>query len=337
MGWINGNTAIIHLLFGCTFGLFLIYKSKKTNAKLLFYLGLSIFFLGLISLGNILDFMTILLTGNNMDNVELYGILGYIWGPIAFLFLLTFGAELLIPEKKWYIISTLLVLCIIFELFLFLDPRGSFDFVVPEKSGEDLLNCVLIPWSLLFILLSIYFLFFIIFLGFGLFYKAYQLTGIVRKKFFLLLLGTSLYLAFTLLDIITSLPFFRIGTLSGYCFWYLGLREEPAKPKKVTPKKEVKIEEGLFRLSKRPAEITEEEVTVSKEKKICLVCKGKALRFIFICPDCETIYCEKCALTLSNLENACWVCETPFDESKPVRLPEKKEEKIASKERKATR
>ena len=77
----------------------------------------------------------------------------------------------------------------------------------------------------------------------------------------------------------------------------------------------------------KPQKVTEEEVSISKEKKICLVCKGKLARYnIFLCPECNTFYCSKCAHALSDLENACWVCEVPFDESKPVRLPEKKEE-----------
>ena len=36
---------------------------------------------------------------------------------------------------------------------------------------------------------------------------------------------------------------------------------------------------------------------------------------------------KKCARTLSDLENMCWVCESPFDESKPVRPYKKEEEK----------
>jgi hypothetical protein len=87
-------------------------------------------------------------------------------------------------------------------------------------------------------------------------------------------------------------------------------------------------QKDILRAFTRPQLITEKEVTISKEKKICLVCKGKISRLTYICPNCEAIYCEKCSNTLSDLENRCWVCETPFDESKPVKLPEKEEEDI---------
>jgi len=78
----------------------------------------------------------------------------------------------------------------------------------------------------------------------------------------------------------------------------------------------------------RPQKITEEEVTVSKEKKICLVCKNKVFRLNYICPYCSALYCVKCSAVLSDLENACWVCETPFDESKPVKIQEIEEDII---------
>ncbi len=83
---------------------------------------------------------------------------------------------------------------------------------------------------------------------------------------------------------------------------------------------------GMFA---RPKKLTEEEVSISKEKKTCLVCKGRLVRAMYICPECSTFYCNKCSDALTNLENACWVCGTAIDESKPVKPfePEIKEKK----------
>lgn len=72
----------------------------------------------------------------------------------------------------------------------------------------------------------------------------------------------------------------------------------------------------------KPARITEEEISISKERQTCLVCKGKLTRLMFICPSCGAFYCIKCANSLVNIENACWVCENPIDETKPVTLQE---------------
>lgn len=88
-----------------------------------------------------------------------------------------------------------------------------------------------------------------------------------------------------------------------------------------------------FVLYTRPNRITEEEVIFHTEKKICLVCKKKILKFTYICPKCEIFYCSDCGQALANLENVCWVCNTPIDESKPskpfdIEEDGKKSEKI---------
>ena len=71
------------------------------------------------------------------------------------------------------------------------------------------------------------------------------------------------------------------------------------------------------------AQVTEDKVTIHKEKKICLVCRGEVLRYTYIC-ECGAIYCENCARALTNLENMCWACDVPIDYSKPVK-PRKEE------------
>ncbi len=83
----------------------------------------------------------------------------------------------------------------------------------------------------------------------------------------------------------------------------------------------------------KPQRITEEEVSISKEKKICLVCKGKVLGITFICPKCETFYCEKCSKALIDLENACWACNAPIDKSKPSKPYKEEEEEITVEEK----
>lgn len=70
--------------------------------------------------------------------------------------------------------------------------------------------------------------------------------------------------------------------------------------------------------------ITEESVTIHKERKICIVCKGEIIGFMFVC-SCDTIYCEHCAKALANLENVCWACDAPMDKTKPVKRYEEEE------------
>jgi len=54
---------------------------------------------------------------------------------------------------------------------------------------------------------------------------------------------------------------------------------------------------------------------------------------MFICKDCGAFYCEKCTHALINLENACWVCDTPFDKSKPVKPYKREEEGVTVEEK----
>jgi len=66
--------------------------------------------------------------------------------------------------------------------------------------------------------------------------------------------------------------------------------------------------------------ISEEQISIHKERKVCLVCKGDVERFnIFICPKCNAIYCENCARALIDLENICWSCNIPIDPSKDIK------------------
>jgi nitroimidazol reductase NimA-like FMN-containing flavoprotein (pyridoxamine 5'-phosphate oxidase superfamily) len=88
-----------------------------------------------------------------------------------------------------------------------------------------------------------------------------------------------------------------------------------------------------FVLYTRPNRITEEEVIFHTEKKICLVCKKKISKFTYICPECEIFYCMNCGQALANLENVCWVCNTPIDESKPVKQFKEEAERIKVQEK----
>ena len=83
----------------------------------------------------------------------------------------------------------------------------------------------------------------------------------------------------------------------------------------------------VYKHSDLTTKVTIEEVAISKEKKICLVCRGDVLRFSYIC-ECGAIYCGNCAQALTNLENACWACYAPIDFLKPVKPYKDEDEKV---------
>lgn len=227
-GWIDGITASGVVMFGIVFGLFFFYRSKKTGARLLSYLGLAIIFAGLMFLGVLSDFLIVLITEHNMNNINgIDGILSYIWFAPALFFAMYIGGELILPKKKWYLISIIVVLSIIFEAVVLIDPIGSFDFAYPTTSGEELIDYninILTPAGILMacLLLSI-----LIFLGFGFLFKAIQSTGVIRKNFFFLSMGSFCFCVFGLLEGLIApgwaLIIVRIGYLSSFWFMYSGL------------------------------------------------------------------------------------------------------------------
>ena len=82
-GWLNGITATACILFAFTCGLSIIFQAKKIKAKLLFFMGLNIFFTGFYWLIPSVDFFSILLKGQNIvsDKIIWAGILTSMWTP----------------------------------------------------------------------------------------------------------------------------------------------------------------------------------------------------------------------------------------------------------------
>ncbi|MFX1321776.1 MAG: hypothetical protein ACFFAQ_09030 [Promethearchaeota archaeon] len=329
VGWLNVISIMGILIFGCSFGLYFMYQGRKTNVKLLFYMGLAIFFNGLWYWGNFWESLSLLITGKNFDIVngidipyELQAIMSYIWVPFSIIFTIYVGGELLIPKRKWYIVGFILFLSIVWELLLFLDPLGSVSIYVPDEPGEDLVDEDMLANSLFYLIGLLYVATSFIFLGIGYLIKSIKSTDVLRKKYFYLSIGFILNSVFSLIEgsgiIGVGLFLVRIGMVFTFWLYYLGLKEEPIKVEKISTEKEVKIEDSLFRIAKRPSQITEEEVTYYREQKICLVCKSKVGGFnTYICTGCDALYCENCARALSNLENACWACNAPIDKSRP--------------------
>ncbi|MFX1259797.1 MAG: hypothetical protein ACFFAN_18245 [Promethearchaeota archaeon] len=329
--WIDGFSAFCCFIFAISLGLGIIYHANKLKTRLLLYMGISIFLAGFFWLMPSTDFLTILITRKNLQNPNNWmGIVNFLWAPLVTFISMYIGAELMVPKIKRYINAIFLILCIIFEVIIFLFPMEVFQFSYPSISGDSL---IYIGFNAQFpLILLLYFIFSlsgIIFCGFGYLIKGFQSTGVVKKKFSLLSIGYFLFLGFPLIRTILwyvglafSVTYVRIGMVSSFLFFYSGLKEEPEE--KIRKKDEIKIQESLFRLTKKPSHITEEEVTFYREKRICLVCKNKVSRINFICPKCSALYCLKCSEELINLENMCWVCDEPIDESKPIK-PSKEE------------
>jgi len=229
-GWIDGITASGVVIFGFIFGFFFLYKARKSGAKILTILGIINILAGLMYLGVFTDFLVVLATETNLDNTSgLVGILSYVWfGPVMIL-ALYIGAELLIPKKKWYLLSIIIVVCILFEILFFLDPMGTFNFVDPPFLGELLIDYNVNMFTPAGIIMAILLLAVLIILGFGFLIKSIQSTGVLRKKFLFLSLGAISFCIFGLLEGLTEpgfmVIFVRIGYLISFWLMYYGLKD----------------------------------------------------------------------------------------------------------------
>ena len=145
------------------------------------------------------------------------------------------------------------------------------------------------------------------------------------EKGILILFGFILFVIGSILDTAISLtpftlPITRIIVIVGAIIFYLGFMSPIEEAQEKSIQETYDASEFLRMVAKRKKNpLTEKEIIFYKERKICLVCKTKPLRFTYICPDCDAIYCMTCVNALSDLENACWVCKSPFDPTKPVR------------------
>ena len=228
-GWIDGITASGVVIFGIIFGLFFLYKSRKSGARILTILGVVNILAGLMYLGVFTDFLVVLMTQNNLDNTYgLVGILSYIWFAPIIILAIYIGAELLVPKKKWYLMILIIILSAIFEVLFILDPLGTFNFVDPVNPGETLIDYNVNMFTPAGIIMAILLLTVLIVLGFGFLIKSFQSTGILKKKFFLLSMGSICFCIFGLLEGLTApglmVIFVRIGYLTSFWLMYFGLK-----------------------------------------------------------------------------------------------------------------
>ena len=154
------------------------------------------------------------------------------------------------------------------------------------------------------------------------------------------IISIPLFIVILYIDIIKGLetPYiieFFVAFVYVYMLFFLVIRDIRSELIiSVGNEKDKEIESDVLGIFTRPLKVTEEDVIFHREQKICLVCKEKILRSIYLCPECDALYCNKCSTALSTLENACWVCNTPFDPLKPVKPYKEVEETLKTKEKK---
>ena len=227
-GILDGGTAALIVFSSIGFGLFSLYKSIKLKASLLKIAGFAMVFVGFLWLGPTVDFIFLLLGLGNIVPYEMYAILSYLWVAPALLFAIYLGSELLVPKKKWILVAIYIVLGIVFEYFLWFDTAASFRTLAPTIPGETIIDASFNTRHPTFLLIAVFLISALIFLGIGFAIKAKQSTGLLRKKFIYLSIGFIIFVLSGALDSIIKLPL-AIGIIrvimATFALWmYLGLK-----------------------------------------------------------------------------------------------------------------
>ncbi|MBD3213892.1 MAG: hypothetical protein GF311_14880 [Candidatus Lokiarchaeota archaeon] len=230
IGILDGVTASIIILSSVIFGGLSFYNARKMGAKLLYYAGAMMIFIGLFWLGPFTEFFLVLLFQTNLSPDILYGILSYIWVAPAVIVAMYLGAELLVPEKKTIIVGIYALLGVIFDILIIFFNTQSFNYPLGGDGvpGEDLINGEFVRTFPTFWFIAIFLISVLIFESIGFAVKARQATGELRKKFVFLSIGFTVFVICGALDSILTIPlaigFVRI-IMSTFALWmYLGLK-----------------------------------------------------------------------------------------------------------------
>ncbi len=228
LGWLDGLSALITVVSGCIFGAFFIYKGRQLKATLLSVAGCVLISAGLMFLGYMVDFITILITSHNLDNSNgLVDILNFMWLAPLLIFTMYVSSELLAPEKKWIFFGVFFAVGVIYEITLFMFPTVSF-YGVPPIDGEELYDNyidLLSPAGFCFLIALVCS---VIFTGFGFVRKSIVSSGVIRKKFLYLSIGVWFWCGFGFVEIFLDAGYFvflvRIGMVTALLFLYRGLK-----------------------------------------------------------------------------------------------------------------
>ncbi len=218
--------------------------------------------------------------------------------PLVVILHLYITSELLIPQKKWYVVIVLAIIGFFFNLMIFLDPFGSVVIIGPPIKGfyhKAGLN----PLSLTGLIGVILMFFGLFFSGLGFLIKSVKSKGDIKRKFLYLSLAMIIGYTFGFLDSFTEsfvLVIMRIGFISSNWFSYMGLKTR--KPKEVKKKKpsEKEVEFVSYMLGKS------DDTDLTKE--ISLMCENlreEVLVFIsYATKDADTFKIKQIAEKLTS-------------------------------------
>jgi hypothetical protein len=313
---LQGIFSLIFVILVIFVGISIIYRYFEYKKREFLLIGIG--WIGLAGgwLPDAISFLMIVLM-NNPLNKEAYFIIGVAFLPVFMIIWLTGIMDILTTEKKRIIMIFINIMVVSYEIifwyFLITDSSQIGTFLGPfQVEYHPLIDLYLL---LLILMVTI--------TGILIARHSLRSENVEIKLKGKLLLGAFVsFFIGAISDVFVPLSpitvvITRCILILGAILFYFGFLSRVSE----SETQEDEVQEFLQLISKHKREnLTEEEVTFYREQKICLVCRGKVSGLLYLCPNCNALYCFKCAKALSNLENACWICETAIDSSKPVKI-----------------
>lgn len=229
LGLIDGISGSLVVIIGVLMGVFFHYQGKKKNAKLLKQLGGIAVCAGLLYLGVLVDFLSLITTGYNFPNeFRQVALLSYFWFPPLVILAIYLAGQIQFPGKEKYFVIPYLILGAIFYILIFLDPVASFYSDFYEDTTPRMIDYNINLSSIAGIFLLMMLIPVIISLGFGLIYHSTKTTGVLKKKFLILAAGAFCYGIFGSMEGFTVpgvlVIIVRIGFLGSFWLMYFGIK-----------------------------------------------------------------------------------------------------------------
>ena len=143
--------------------------------------------------------------------------------------ILIFNYPQISTQRDPYVLSIFVVLGVIFDIAIFIDPFNAFNIIPPTNSGEALIDYNVNTFSVAGILMAIFLISVTIILGLGFLIKSLKTTGELRRKLFLVSMGAFCFCIFGLIEGLTAPDIYviivRIGYLASFWLLYFGLKD----------------------------------------------------------------------------------------------------------------
>ncbi len=187
-GWSVAIVYIFKIVVDTIFFLYVIFKGKKNNFKLLYFPAIGMFSVAIAHVFYIYDFFHILLTGTNIlisdFNIFIISSLFQICA-LTFLYL---GINLTLSERRKIFLLILAIYVLFFQIATTFIPNAGVVIEYPPFLGENLIKIYIKFNSILFYLLIPYGVVFVM-VGLGIFLKILKMRGKIRKKYITIALG----------------------------------------------------------------------------------------------------------------------------------------------------